>query len=136
MDHQSSSLILSSNAPPNFHDDEVSGYFPYRALQEACGNNGIENDRNVQCIKADYTRSSENGLVDLQRGSNQISDDDNRGESSRLWRHLVQCEPYTKYRLRQPKGEEIVNPERATWPDHIEFAFWQGLYTSKGFGDD
>jgi len=130
MDHQASSLILSSNAPPSFHENEVSSFLPYRVLQEACGNKGIENDHNIQYPKADYTQQSENGRTNLQRGLDQISDDNSRRETSRLLRHLTRCPRYMKYRGKQPSSddEEVIDPSKTPWPDHIEFAFWQGMF--------
>lgn len=124
MDHQGSSCILPSNAPSAFHEHGLPDHVPYRVLQEACGNRGVESDRGFQYPKAEYTLPSENVFLNHVRRESKRTEEDKDREANRLWRHLNRCKQYVKYRNRKPK--EAMPNQDIKWPEHMEIAFCRG----------
>jgi hypothetical protein len=127
MDQQSTSCILPSNAPA-FCDHGLSEpTVPYRVFQEGCGNKQFDAEHNFQYSKLDCSSPSENDFLDgtrRKRISRELAEEDAQRLAMKLWRHMLRCKPYAKYRSRQPK--EGASNQDIKWPEHMEIAFCRG----------
>jgi hypothetical protein len=127
MDQQGTSCILPSNAP-SFHDHDLPDpTVPYRVLQQACGNSQFDAEHNFQYSKLEYSSPSENDILDgtrRRRISKELTEEDVQRLATKLWRHMLRCKPYAKYRSRQPK--EGASNQDIKWPEHMEMAFCRG----------
>lgn len=127
MDQQGTSCILPSNAPAFNDHDLPESTVPYRVLQESCGNKQYDAEHNFQYSKPDYSSPSENDFLDgtrRRRISRELTEEDVQRLATKLWRHMLRCKPYAKYRSRQPK--EGASNQDIKWPEHMEMAFCRG----------
>lgn len=134
--------VLPSNAPS--HYDIISAYpeigSPNRVLQERCRNRQDElvEHQYHQPVKLTSPENTENRyrpVVQLSynghRSSRSYYNDEARKkrDAERLWRSLLACPAYRKYRNRQPT--KPPNDGEQKWPEHMERAFCEGMRSSE-----
>jgi hypothetical protein len=122
------SYSLPSNAPalPQLEEYGVHS----RSFQGRCSN------RQEELLDFDYQRPgqfspAESAFIhDFRRGKypnvKHKSAEDIIKEANQLWRRLLRCKAYSKYRERKPK--DTPSPQDTKWPEHLEVAFCQGEY--------
>lgn len=133
MDHQSISCILPSNAPAlpgHLHDSAI----PSRVLQERCNNRQDELSESDQVYRKAKPLSREdssffndirlNPPIDARTGHPRSPAEIHKGANA-LWHRLLKCQPYIKYRDRQPKA--TAPSQEVKWPEHMEIAFCRGI---------
>ncbi len=126
MDQQATSCILPSNAP-SFHDHDLPDpTVPYRVLQEGFRNSQFDAENNFQYRKLEYSSPSETDFLDSARRkriSKELTEEDVQRLATKLWRRMLRCKPYAKYRGRQKEG---ASNQDVKWPEHMEMAFCRG----------
>lgn len=136
MGQQSMSLILPFNTPPSKYLPSNASSLPQleygesgRVLHERCSNREDGSEFNQEHPKSEQFSPAETAFVnDFQHGKypnvrHKTAEDIIR-EANRLWRQLLRCKAYSKYRERKPK--DTPSAQDMKWPEHMEIAFCQG----------
>ena len=136
MEHQPVACILPSNAPSGIDQPCHSASNDTRVLQERCGNRRDEPVDKERLRRAyDLLRETEPQFIaDVQAGRFKAIEpcrlQDILHDSRKLWAELWKCEDFVKYRQRQPRDLESIQPPAQrndkVWPDRSEVAFCRG----------
>jgi hypothetical protein len=131
LDHRKMPLILPSNSLPSNAPTlpQLEEYGVHsRRFQGQCSS------RREELLDFDYQKPGQLSLAesafanDFHRGKypnvKHKSADDIIKEANRLWRRLLRCKAYSKYRERKPK--DTPSAQDMKWPEHLEVAFCQG----------
>jgi hypothetical protein len=131
LDHDKMPLILPSNSLPSNAPTlpQLEEYGVHsRPLQ------GRRSSRQDELLDFDYQRPgqlspAESAFInDFRRGKypnvKHKSAEDIIKEANRLWRRLLRCKAYSKYRERKPKDNPTSQDMK--WPEHLEVIFCQG----------
>ncbi|TID26642.1 TEA-domain-containing protein [Venturia nashicola] len=133
LDYEKMPLILPSNTLPSNAPSlpQLEEYGVHnRSYQGRCSS------RQEELLDYDYQRCAqpfspaESAFInDFRRGKypnvKHKSAEDIVKEANRLWRRLLRCKPYSKYRERKPKDNPTSQDMK--WPENLEVAFCQAL---------
>ncbi|KAE9993063.1 hypothetical protein EG327_006592 [Venturia inaequalis] len=133
LDHEKMPLILPSNALPSNAPalPQLEEYGVHsRSYQGRCSSRQEEVlDYDYQRCAQPFSPAESAFISDFRRGKypnvKHKSAEDIIKEANRLWRRLLRCKPYSKYRERKPKDNPTSQDMK--WPENLEVAFCQAL---------
>ncbi|QDS70932.1 hypothetical protein FKW77_006761 [Venturia effusa] len=132
LDHAKIPRILPSNAlpsnAPTLAQLEEFGVHN-RRYQGQCSSRQEELDYDYQRSGQPFSPAESAFISDFRRGKypnvKHKSAEDIIKEANRLWRRLLRCKSYSKYRERKPKDNPTSQDMK--WPENLEVAFCQAL---------